>query len=162
MLRGFPIPKLTLHQKTDLRSKKTLNYVVDGQQRTNAIMDFYNNRLRLSRTLEFEEVRGKRYENLEEEFQNDFLSYPLQFDQFTGVDEDIVREYFRRINSFTAPLNPEERRDADFQGHMKWFILGLTERHSNTLAFFRSMNGSSSEWRITSYLLRSSTRCCMV
>ena len=121
ILRGFPMPKLALHQKTDLTSRKSLKYVVDGQQRTNAIVDFFNGDLTLSRSLELEEARGRTLDSLSQELQETFLSYPLQFDQFEAADEDVVREYFRRINSFTTPLNPEERRHANFQGNMKWF-----------------------------------------
>ena len=140
ILRGFPMPKLALHQQTDLRSRKTLKYVVDGQQRTNAIVDFFYGRLTLSRSLELEAARRKTFSGLDEELQEAFLSYPLQFDQFEAVDEDVVREYFRRINSFTTPLNPEERRHADFQGNMKWFILKLAERYSETLVSLKTLS----------------------
>ena len=133
ILLGFPIPKLTLHQQTDIKSRRSLKYVVDGQQRTNAIVEFFFNTLRLSRSLELEDARGKVFEGLSRELQEAFLSYPLQFDQFEAVNERVVREYFRRINSFTAPLNPEERRNANFQGNMKWLILRLAERHTEKL-----------------------------
>ena len=33
VLLGYPIPKLSLYQKTDLRSRKTIKEIVDGQQR---------------------------------------------------------------------------------------------------------------------------------
>ena len=133
ILCGFPIPKLALHQQTDLKSRKSLKYVVDGQQRTNAIVDFFDGKLTLSQSLELEDARGKRLDGLSQELQKAFLSYPLLFDQFEATDEDVVREYFRRINSFTTPLNPEERRHANFQGNMKWFILKLSERHTESL-----------------------------
>ena len=139
ILRGFPMPKLALHQQTDVRSRKTLKYVVDGQQRTNAIVDFFNGRLKLSSSLELEGARDKTLDGLSEDLQDAFLSYPLQFDQFEAADEDVVREYFRRINSFTTPLNPEERRHANFQGNMKWFILKLVERHAETLISLETM-----------------------
>ena len=140
ILRGFPMPKLALHQQTDLRSRRTVKYVVDGQQRTNAIVDFFDGTLALSRTLDLEEARGKTLDELTQDFQSAFLSYPLQFDQFEAAEEDVVREYFRRINSFTSPLNPEERRHANFQGNMKWFILKLAERHTETLLSLQTLN----------------------
>ena len=140
ILRGFPMPKLALHQQTDVRSRKTLKYVVDGQQRTNAIVDFFDGRLALSRSLELDPARGKTLDGLSQDLQESFLSYPLQFDQFEAVDEDVVREYFRRINSFTTPLNAEERRHADFQGNMKWFVLKLAERHTETLISLRTLS----------------------
>ena len=140
ILRGFPMPKLALHQQTDVRSRKSLKFVVDGQQRTNAIVDFFEGKLTLSNSLELEAARGKTLDGLSQYLQEAFLSYPLQFDQFEAAEEDVVREYFRRINSFTTPLNPEENRHANFQGNMKWFILKLAERHTETLVSLRTMS----------------------
>ena len=140
ILRGFPMPKLALHQQTDVRSRRSIKYVVDGQQRTNAIVDFFDGKLTLSQSLELEAARGKTLDGLSQDLQEAFLSYPLQFDQFEAADEDVVREYFRRINSFTTPLNPEERRHANFQGNMKWFILMLAGRHTETLVSLRTMS----------------------
>ena len=139
ILLGFPMPKLALHQQTDLKSRRSLKYVVDGQQRTNAIVDFFNGKLRLSNSLELEAARGKTFDSLTQDLQEAFLSYPLQFDQFEAADSDVVREYFRRINSFTTPLNAEERRHAIFQGNMKWFILKLAERHTETFVSLQTM-----------------------
>ena len=133
MLRGFPIPKLALHQQTDVISRRSTKYVVDGQQRTSAIVDFLNDALPLSRSVEEVEARGKKFSGLPEDLQRDFLAYPLQFDQFEGVAEETVREYFRRINSYTAPLNAEEKRNANYQGNMKWLIVDLANRHSDNL-----------------------------
>lgn len=133
ILKDFPIPKLALHQKTDLKSRRTIKFVVDGQQRTMAIWDFYADELRLGRRLELSEAAGHTYSELPEELRETFLSYVLVFDQFEGATDEDVREYFRRINSFTAPLNPEEQRHAQFQGPMKWFVYGLSERWGEAL-----------------------------
>ncbi len=56
LLLGYPIPKLSLHQVTDIKSKKTLKEIVDGQQRSMAIFDFFHDRLPLSRTLDSEGI----------------------------------------------------------------------------------------------------------
>lgn len=133
ILKGFPIPKLALHQVTDLKSRQTVKYVVDGQQRSQVIRAFYNNELRLSRSLELADAANRLYSELLPELQEEFLSYPLYFDQFEAATDEDVREYFRRINSFTAPLNAEEQRHARYQGAMKWFVYSLTERHSEAL-----------------------------
>src|SRR6266536_1432263 len=82
ILKGFPIPKLALHQVTDLRSRKTLKYVVDGQQRSSVIRSFFNNELRLLRSIELAPATNHTYEELPAELQEDFLSYMLYFDQF--------------------------------------------------------------------------------
>ena len=133
ILRGFPIPKLGLHQKTDVKKRRSIKYIVDGQQRTNALLAFFGGSLRLTQSLDLEEARGRTLDNLSPDLQTTFLSHQLQFDQFDAAAESVVREYFRRINSFTAPLNSEEKRNAEFQGYMKWMILRLAGRHTNTL-----------------------------
>lgn len=133
ILLGYPMPKLALHQVTDLKSRKTIKEVVDGQQRSKAILDFFKNELRLSRALETPEVAGRTYDELEPETQGRFLDYPLNFDLFVAATEDDVREVFRRMNSFTVPLNPEEQRHAVYQGEFKWFIHRLSRRFDQAL-----------------------------
>ena len=139
ILLGFPMPKLAIHQQTDVSSRRTTKYVVDGQQRTNALIDFFDGRLVLSKSLELESARERTFDQLGSDLQDAFLSYTLQFDQFEAVEDDVVREYFRRINSFTTPINPEERRHASYQGNMKWFILKLAERHTETLVSLQTL-----------------------
>jgi len=46
---GFPMPKLSLYQRTDLQSKKTFKEIVDGQQRSMAIRQFFDNKAAASR-----------------------------------------------------------------------------------------------------------------
>ena len=140
ILRGFPIPKLALHQMTDVKSRRSIKYIVDGQQRTNALLSFFGGSLRLTQSLDLEDARGRTLDGLSPDLQTTFLSHQLQFDQFDAAAESVVREYFRRINSFTAPLNAEERRNAEFQGHMKWMILRLASRHTNTLVSLETLS----------------------
>jgi hypothetical protein len=133
ILLDYPIPKLSLHEVTDVKSRRAVKYVVDGQQRTNAIKDYFDNKLRLGRTLDLEEARGCRYDDLTAELQDRFLSYSLGFDVFAGVEASDIREVFRRINSFTVPLNPEEQRHALRQGPFKWFIYRLSRDYEPLL-----------------------------
>src|SRR5262245_10556809 len=77
ILLGFPIPKVYLHSKTDLKTRRTIKEIVDGQQRSRAINDFFCDRLRLSRHLETEELRGRNYSELEEDWQSRFITYSI-------------------------------------------------------------------------------------
>lgn len=123
---GFPIPKLTLSQHTDLRSRETVYEIVDGQQRSMAILDYFNDEFRLSRSLDLEEVQGKAFSELDDEYQHRFLDYSFSADLFRAATPREIREMFRRINSYTVPLNAEEQRHAVFQGSFKWFIYRLS------------------------------------
>ena len=49
-------------------------------------------------------------------------------------------EVFRRMNSYTVPLNPEEKRHAGYQGEFKWFINRLSKTNQPT---FRTVGAFS-------------------
>ncbi|MBY5572201.1 DUF262 domain-containing protein [Rhizobium leguminosarum] len=131
IILGYPIPKLFLHSKIVLKTKQSIKEIVDGQQRSMALRDFFNNKLRLSKNIETEELRGKTYNLLADEFKEAFLSYSLPLDQFTGVSDSSVREAFRRMNSNNVPLNEEEKRHARYQGPFKWFVNALATEYKD-------------------------------
>ncbi|MEJ0003484.1 MAG: DUF262 domain-containing protein [Pararobbsia sp.] len=133
ILLEYPIPKLFVYAKLDLKTKNVIKEIVDGQQRSQALMLFYENKLVLSKTLETEELRGLRYNKLNDDWQTKFLSYQLPIDQFAGVPENEVREAFRRMNANNVPLNAEEQRNARYQGDFKWFVNGLAETYKEAL-----------------------------
>ncbi|MEL6120183.1 MAG: DUF262 domain-containing protein [Pseudomonadota bacterium] len=133
ILLGFPVPKFYLHLKTDPKSRSTVKEIVDGQQRSAAILDFYNDNFTLSRSLGTSEIQGLSYSTLSEDWQGRFLSYMLSIDQFVGVTSDQVRDVFRRMNSYTVPLNPEELRHAEHQGLFKWFIHSIGSEYTDSL-----------------------------
>ena len=134
ILLGYPIPKLSLHQVTDIRTRQSLKQIIDGQQRTRAIKNFFDNDLTISRTSDLEEATGKTYQELPHDLQQTFLEYALSVDLFTGALPEQIREVFRRINSYTVPLNPEEQRHATYQGEMKWFIYSLCKEIDDRIA----------------------------
>jgi uncharacterized protein with ParB-like and HNH nuclease domain len=103
ILLNFPIPKLFLHQQTDLRTRRPVKEIVDGQQRTRAIVDYFNDEYRLTSNVSLEAAKGKRFSELSEELQNQFRDYGLQFDLFVGATDEDVREVFLRMNSFGPP-----------------------------------------------------------
>jgi hypothetical protein len=133
IILDFPIPKLSLYQVTDTKSKKAYKEIVDGQQRSQTIYDFYNNDLRISTSNDNQDISGKIFKELEDDVQRQFLEYALPVDIFVNTTPDEIREVFRRINSYTVPLNAEECRHALFQGAFKWFIYDLSKQYSQLL-----------------------------
>lgn len=129
ILNGYPLPKLILSQTTDLDTRKTRKEVVDGQQRTAAIQEFYENKYALSRG----DFAGRRFEDLEDANKRDFISYELAIDLFATASDEEIREVFRRINSYQVPLNKQETRHATHQGEFKWFIRDQGAKFSSSL-----------------------------
>lgn len=143
ILLGFPVPKFYLNSRTDVKNRKIVNEIVDGQQRSRTIHDFLNDKFPLASTLDTEELHGRTYSTLSEEWQGRFLAYSLSIDRFVGADPAAVRQVFRRMNSYTVPLNPEELRHAENQGPFKWFISGIGTQYSNTLLGLGVFNDKS-------------------
>lgn len=130
---GFPIPKIYLNSITNLESRETIKEIVDGQQRSRSIYDYYSDKFALSRNLATEEIKGLKYSQLDPEWQSRFISYSLSIDQFLAADPKEVTQIFTRMNSYTVPLNPEEKRHAEYQGSFKWFIYRMSIRYSAAL-----------------------------
>jgi hypothetical protein len=132
ILLGYPIPKIFLFQKTDLKSKKSIKEIVDGQQRSRAIHDFFSNKLAISSKSKIEDAAGKSYEQLGDDLKGAFLNYQLSVDLFLSSGPREIREAFRRLNSYTVPLNPEEKRHSEYQGAFKWFVHELTSEYEES------------------------------
>lgn len=130
---GFPMPALYLHERYDREIRKPFKDIVDGQQRTETLREFMDGEFRLSRSLETESLRGRKFESLEEEDHEAFLSYSLPIFHLQVASDREVREAFRRINSYNASLKPEEKRHAAFQGPFKLFIHAVSQEIQESL-----------------------------
>jgi hypothetical protein len=119
-----------LYQKTDLKTRKTIKEIVDGQQRSQAILDFFNDTLRISTKGDF---NGLTYSRLEPEQQQYFIDYVISVDVFVDATEANIRELFRRVNSYNVPLNHQEKRHSTYQGPFKWFIYEESGQYSQLL-----------------------------
>ncbi len=126
ILLNFPIPKLFLHQQIDERTGRPVKEIVDGQQRTKAVYDYYKDGYRLTSNVTLDGATGRKFSELPPGLRDQLRDYGLHFDLFVGATDQDVREVFRRMNSFTVPLNPEEQRHAAFQGEFKWFMRSLS------------------------------------
>jgi hypothetical protein len=135
IILGLPMPKIYLYQKVDVKSKKTFKEIVDGQQRSIAIRDFYDDSFRASGSLDSPQLASRLYSEMAEDDQKAFLDYQLSADLFISASDEEVRDVFRRMNSYTVPLNPEEKRHAVYQGPFKWFVHRLGRQYDK--AFIR-------------------------
>ncbi len=133
ILLEYPIPKIFLYVRYNLKTRTSTKEIVDGQQRSQALRLFYENKMRISTKIETQELRGKRYRDLDETLQGRFLSYSLAIDEFTGVSEDEIRESFARMNVHNVTLNSEELRNAKFQGPFKMFIFRMARAFREVL-----------------------------
>lgn len=114
ILQGVPMPKIFL--ANTIREEATYRVVIDGQQRISAILDFLNDGFALDDPFTGNE-HGKKFSELNEETQQEFLSYQIDFNEAINLTDEEVREVYARVNKYTVPLNKQELRRADFPGH---------------------------------------------
>lgn len=131
ILEGFPFPKIYLYQNYDKTARRPFKEIVDGQQRFTTIYEFFKNKFRLSRVSK--KYAGLLFSELDDDTQERFLMYSVQIDVISAMDKSYILELFRRMNSYTAPLNDTEKRNAEFQGAFKWFLNELSEKYSQQL-----------------------------
>jgi Protein of unknown function DUF262 len=120
ILRRLPIPKIYIRTKIDLKTKKSVREVVDGQQRLRTIIDFSEDNLALTKRAG--EFAGLKYSTLSDEQKETFLTYAIGVEQLINATDADVLEIFSRLNSYNVTLNPAEQRHAEFQGDFKWAI----------------------------------------
>jgi Protein of unknown function DUF262 len=113
ILKGYPFPEIYVCQgDIDTKRLRTTQYVIDGQQRLTTIkryIDGQHDDKPLTRVLKFED--------LSEEQRRDFLSYQIVVRDIGKVEEDTIREIFRRINLTKFQLDDIEIHNAVYNGY---------------------------------------------
>ncbi|SPW32434.1 Uncharacterized conserved protein [Edwardsiella tarda] len=121
ILMGYPIPEVYLWQnKTDPETGKRVHSIVDGQQRLGAVFDYVSEKFALDKKhLEYQDANfsGKKFSELEDEQKAMIWGYDfsIRFINNSITIEDI-KNLFLRLNRTNTTLNPQELRNAEFNG----------------------------------------------
>jgi len=136
LFRGYTIPLFYLHKKTISSSwaTNTNYYIVDGQQRKNAIVRYVKNGFSMfdptkdSKTglAHFQKGQpiawaGKAFDALPDTLRSQFLAIPLQVILVETDDDNELRDLFIRLQGGLA-LSAQEKRDA-WPGEFTKFII---------------------------------------
>lgn len=113
ILMGIPIPVIYFFE-----AKDGTKQVVDGRQRISAILDFLNNKIKLSDLKILKDLNDKTFNDLEPKLQGMFEDYQL----FVYViqpptPERVKYDIFDRVNRGGTRLNSQEMRNALYQGN---------------------------------------------
>jgi hypothetical protein len=111
ILNGFPFPEIYVCQgKTDTKKLRTSQKVIDGQQRLTTIKNYIED--------SFEKPLSivKKFDDLEEDEREEFLSYQVVVRDIGKVEDSLVREIFRRINLTKFKLSDIEIQNAIYDG----------------------------------------------
>lgn len=122
ILIGFPIPEVYLWQnKTDPETGERIHSVVDGQQRLGAVFDFVTDSYSLDSKYfpknQNADYIGKKFSELTAEQKSSIWGYDFSI-RFINSDVslDDIKDLFLRLNRTNITLNPQELRNAEFNG----------------------------------------------
>lgn len=120
IFRNYPSPAIFLHKTIDEGGKATY-HVVDGKQRTQTILDFANDKLKIAGDYGDVRLNGKKWSNLqgEQALKQRFWNYQITVEMIDVVEGTIVNEVFDRLNRNARKLTQQELRHAKFDG---WLI----------------------------------------
>lgn len=110
ILRKEPMPLFFLNFKSD----ESAFYIVDGQQRLNAIKKFYDNKIKLNKKFSGNDSHGQTFNGdnpINDQQRKDFLDYELSFFVLEDYDDEKVRVIFSRLQR-GKPLQLGERLNA--------------------------------------------------
>lgn len=123
ILLGFPIPEIYLWQReTDSKTGDMKYSVIDGQQRLGAIQNYIQDEFPLQAVFIDEKNMhlnfvDKKFSELSDDERNAIWKFKLSI---RIVNEEVERKdvvkMFLRLNSTNMSLNPQELRNAEFEG----------------------------------------------
>jgi hypothetical protein len=131
-IMNVPIPPIFLYEVD-----YSFYEVMDGQQRLTAIYDFYKGEFELEGLEYWQELNGRRYQNLPEQVKRGidrrYLSsiVLLQETAKSSAEADFLKQIvFERLNSGGEKLTPQETRNALLNGKFNQLCIKLAENDS--------------------------------
>ena len=121
ILLGYAIPEIYLWEtETDPDTGDTKYSIIDGQQRIGAIFDFIDGKFKLKKAhLSNKEAdyADKSFSELSSTYKKHIWNYKFSIRQVPqDVSKDEIIKMFLRLNSTDKSLNPQELRNAEFNG----------------------------------------------
>lgn len=128
ILRGWKLPKFYFLQQSDDQFE-----VVDGQQRLNAIYEFFANDLPLSEE-STKAFGGPYYKDLRAKHSDAFDDFEIEFDEIEEATEEEIKQFFQRLQQ-GLPLSSSEKLNS-IHSKLRDFCRSLTKHgfFSNSIA----------------------------
>ncbi|MEG5139206.1 MULTISPECIES: DUF262 domain-containing protein [unclassified Microcoleus] len=151
-IMNVPIPPIFLYEVD-----YSIYEVMDGQQRLTTIYDFYKGRFELKGLEYWQELNGKRYDDLPEQVRRGidrrYLSSIVLLEETAKTREEaesLKRIVFERLNSGGEKLTPQETRNALHNGKFNQLCMKLAKND-----LFRKMWQLPLESQVEDLLLKS-------
>ncbi len=138
VLLDMPIPRVLLHVIDPPPEAPHEIDIIDGQQRCTILAEFRSGGFALTADIDDSNNHGKWFSQLTTRQKATFNDYRVSLDKYTGITPVQIRQVFRRLNYYTAPLNAAEQRHAQFYGELSRFVEGQGKAWQATFQKLRS------------------------
>jgi hypothetical protein len=137
ILKGFPFPQMFFSRgKIDVESMQTTKCIVDGQQRTNAIIEFVDNKF---------ELNGGSFKTLTEQEKTSFLKYEIAIVELDLENDDpLIKEVFARVNRTSNSLTTIEKLTSEYASTEYMFTARLLSGDIE----FPGASDEEADWRV--------------
>lgn len=146
ILMGYPMPEFYLWQQpVDTETGVQSHSIVDGQQRMNTIVQFVGNEWPLKEIYldDGADYANKTWSELSDKNKNKFWNYLINVRTIpSDIQKDEITALFKRLNETDKSLNPQEIRNAEFDG--------LFLKASEEIADHPIMQNWEHNWRVFS------------
>lgn len=137
ILKGLPFPQMFFSRgKIDVESMQSTKCIVDGQQRTNAIIEFVDNKF---------ELNGSAFKTLTEQEKTDFLKYEIAIVELDLENDDpLIKEVFARVNRTSNSLTTIEKLTSEYASTEYMFTARLLSGDIE----FPGADDEEADWRV--------------
>lgn len=134
VLMGYPMPEVYLWQQPpNPESGKQKHSIVDGQQRLTTLFQFTTNEWALhgkylDTVVGCEVYQDKRWKDLDSSSKSAFWEYVVNVRTIpSDINSEQITDVFKRLNETDKSLNPQELRNAEFNGEFIKAAEAVTE-----------------------------------
>lgn len=148
ILLGLPFPEIYLADgDIDLETQTSQTLVVDGQQRLNTIYQY------VTASPDFSIKRIRRFEHLSPEEKTKFFDYKIVVRDLGRIEDDKIRDIFKRINSVQYALNAIEISNSLYEGEFITTAKDILEKNELFQKMELFSEGQSSRMKDLEYIL---------
>lgn len=124
IVRGKPIPKVYIRTTENDATGKTVNEVVDGQQRLTTVLAFLQDAFPIKK-IHHADLGGSYFSDLDGAVQKDILYYEFICDFLLDAPDPEIWEIFARLNKYPVKINDQEFRNSQWFGEFKTTVYEL-------------------------------------
>jgi len=139
IMNNFPLPPIYLRDFVNDVGKRKKE-IIDGQQRISTIVEFYKNKFALAKNIFDEQFSGLEYQELPTDVQHMIEDFEVSFISIKGASESDVISIFSRLNSFSLPLNTQEKRNSLYAGEIKSLIYEIASEYNTFWTEFKILS----------------------